>query len=212
MQCVETCRGVSSQYLYVVFSHTDKSCDCMKIIPSNLPIYNPVNCLNRNYKVTTKLMSFVLLNSTYLYRCTALLTSMSPRPVTTSTSPRKDNKNIFLIILSPYIWFCWRNFFDTFPFSKWSCGTSIRLEVCTAPASTANRPGTTDTTGIRSLRSSPGLPSCSLTRPPYSPPTLGSKSNSGMVEPGRCCGPPQTTSSASPGRWTPAFIQVNVIQ
>ena len=50
-QCIETCRGKSTDYLYAVFSEADKSCDCMKIIPSGLTTYSPGDCDTRNYKV-----------------------------------------------------------------------------------------------------------------------------------------------------------------
>ena len=52
LQCIETCRGKSSQYLYAVFSEVDKRCDCIKIIPHGLSTYSPGDCNNRNYKVS----------------------------------------------------------------------------------------------------------------------------------------------------------------
>ena len=60
VQCVETCRGVSTaQYLYAVFSAADKSCHCTKVIPTNLPVYTPTNCQNRNYKVLLNRSDFL---------------------------------------------------------------------------------------------------------------------------------------------------------
>ena len=54
IQCIESCRGKSSQYLYAVFSETGPSCDCIKTVPNGLTTYNPAECNNRNYKVSPR--------------------------------------------------------------------------------------------------------------------------------------------------------------